>query len=351
MTIIGSAAPAAATPAHSGTSHDENTSSEVHARAVLALGDRATVAAMGDPVEAFCRSASLAVAEPLAATATADTDTWFILEYRGVWAAKAWPSADMPADVRAHVDDFVDAHPRARIQLVRRAESRDRSQPELVLASSRPGTRAIAKYCLNSYEDLLGIDFEAAFADLLAGEEPDGAERFDGPMLLVCTNGKRDRCCAKWGVPIFDRLAKRRDLDVWQTTHVGGHRYAPTLLCLPDGLMFGRVDPSDVDRLVDGLRARDLVDLSWYRGRTSYSEAAQAIEHAVRVATGALGFDDVAVEYVLESEGRVQGRARHGTTTWHVELAAQDGPALAMSSCGKMPEPVRSWRTLACTPQ
>ena len=46
---------------------------------------------MGDPVEAFCRSASLAVAEPLAATATADTDTWFIHEYRGVWAAKAWP--------------------------------------------------------------------------------------------------------------------------------------------------------------------------------------------------------------------------------------------------------------------
>lgn len=306
---------------------------------------------MGDPVEAFCRAASLAVAEPLAATATADTDTWFILEYRGAWAGKAWAAADLRPDVRAHVDAFVAAHPRARVQLVRRAESRDRGQPELVLASSRPGARGMAKFCLNSYDDLLDIDFAAAFADLQAGEDPAGGERFDGPMLLVCTNGKRDRCCAKWGVPIYDRLAKRRELDVWQTTHVGGHRYAPTLLCLPDGLMFGRVDLADVDRLVDGLRERNLVDLAWYRGRTSYSEAAQAIEHAVRFATGALGFDDVVVEYVLETHGTVRGRARHGTTTWHVELAAELGPAEAPSSCGKPPEPVRSWRALACAPQ
>src|SRR5689334_2635687 len=99
---------------------------------------RATFPAMMDPAEAgFCRSASLAIAAPLAAPATSPTEVWIVLEYRGAWASKAWDAAEMPAAVRARVDAFVAGHPRARIQLVRHVESRDRAQPELVLASSR----------------------------------------------------------------------------------------------------------------------------------------------------------------------------------------------------------------------
>jgi hypothetical protein len=296
----------------------------------------------------FCRSASLAIGAPLAATATSPTDVWFVLEYRGTWAAKAWNAAELAPEVRAHVDAFVAGHPRARIQLMRHAESRDRAVPELVLASSRPGARGVVRFRMQSYDDLRGIDLDGALDVLRHGGVPAGAERVVDPILLVCTNGKRDRCCAKWGQPLYDALRSRRDVCVWQTTHIGGHRYAPTLLWLPDGLCFGRVPLSDGPRLVDGLVARSVVELDWYRGRTALSEPAQAVEHAVRVATGALGFDDVLLDEVIDVDDHVRGVARANGSVWRVELMRETTTLLAPGSCGKPLEPVMRWRTIDC---
>ena len=305
---------------------------------------------MGDPSEApFCRTASLAIGAPLAATATSPTDVWFVLEYRGTWAAKAWPAAELAPDVRAHVDAFVAGHPRARIQLMRHAESRDRAEPQLVLASSRPGATGVVRFQMQSYDDLRAIDLDDALDVLRAGGLPAGAEHVADPILLVCTNGKRDRCCAKWGQPLYDALRSRRDAAVWQTTHVGGHRYAPTLVWLPEGLCFGRVPLADGDRLVDGLVNRHVVDLDWYRGRTALSEPAQAVEHAVRVATGALGFDDVEIDEVIDVDDHVRGVARANGIVFRVELVRETTTDLAPGSCGKPLEAVQRWRTLACT--
>lgn len=304
---------------------------------------------MTDPADGgFCRSASLAIAAPLAATATSPTDVWIVLEYRGAWASKAWDAAEMPAEVRARIDAFVAGHPRARIQLVRHVESRDRAEPELVLASSRPGAMGAARFRLRSYDELAGLDLDAALAAVRAGDVPDGAEPTREPMLLVCTNGKRDRCCAKWGQPLYDALRFRKDACVWQTTHVGGHRFAPTLAWLPEGMCFGRVPLADAGRLLDGLLARNLVDLEWYRGRTALSEPAQAVEHAVRVATGALGFDDVVVDEVVDADGTVRGVARVHDVAHRVELVRERTTEVAPPSCGKPPEPAELWRTLAC---
>jgi hypothetical protein len=304
---------------------------------------------MIDSAEAgFCRSASLAIAAPLSATATSPTDVWVVLEYRGAWASKAWDAAEMPAAVRSKVDAFVAGQPRARIQLVRHVESRDRAEPQLVLASSRPGARGAARFRLRSYDDLVDIDLDAALAVVRAGGVPDGAEPTGLPMLLVCTNGKRDRCCAKWGQPMYDALRFRKDAGVWQTSHVGGHRFAPTLMWLPDGLCFGRVPLADAGRLLDGLLTRSIVDLEWYRGRTALSEAAQAVEHAARVATGALGFDDVVLDEVIDADGHVRGLARVHGIAHRIELVRETTTEIASPSCGKAPEPAERWRTIAC---
>jgi hypothetical protein len=296
----------------------------------------------------FCRTATLAIAAPIGATATSDTDVWFVLEYCGPWAAKAWNAAELRPEVRAHVDAFAAERPRARIQLVRRTESRETKSPELVLASSRPDARHAARWCLGGYDDIRAIDLGRALDTLRAGDVPDDAEALAKPMLLVCTNGKRDRCCAKWGLPIYEALKARSDACVWQTTHVGGHRYAPTLVWLPEGLCFGRVPHDGAAQLVDGLAAGSLVDLDWYRGRTALSEPAQAVEHAVRVASGALGVGEVVVDEVVEAGDEVRGLARAGGIPWRVELEREIGAELAPPSCGKPPEPVHRWRTIAC---
>ena len=46
------------------------------------------------------------------------------------------------------------------------------------------------------------------------------------PLLLVCTHGRRDACCAQFGRPTAMALARRYGTAVWETTHVGGDRFA-----------------------------------------------------------------------------------------------------------------------------
>ena len=75
-------------------------------------------------------------------------------------------------------------------------------------------------------------------------------------------------------------------------SHVGGDRFAGNLVCLPDGLYFGRVGPDDVARprrrYLDGRIRLDL-----YRGRSCYSFPVQAAEAHVREATGLTGLNDL----------------------------------------------------------
>ena len=66
--------------------------------------------------------------------------------------------------------------------------------------------------------------------------------------LLVCTHGSRDRCCGSFGYPLYNRI--RRELQaepnlamrVWRVGHIGGHRFAPTLVDLPDGRFWAHLD-------------------------------------------------------------------------------------------------------------
>jgi hypothetical protein len=62
---------------------------------------------------------------------------------------------------------------------------------------------------------------------------------------------------------------------VWETTHLGGDRFAANVLALPSGLLYGRVRPEDAPDLADAVDAgRVLVNL--LRGRIGLPPAAQA---------------------------------------------------------------------------
>jgi len=64
----------------------------------------------------------------------------------------------------------------------------------------------------------------------------------EGRKYLVCTNGARDPCCAIRGAAVADALAVARPGAAYESSHLGGHRFAANLLVLPDGLCFGRLD-------------------------------------------------------------------------------------------------------------
>ena len=130
-----------------------------------------------------------------------------------------------------------------------------------------------------------------------------------GPDLvsLVCTNGRHDACCADRGRPVVRTLSDEGVPDVWETTHVGGDRFAANIVCLPSGVYLGRVEPEEAVEVLAQLRD-GLIPLDNYRGRSCYQPLVQAAEWFVRREFGARGIYDVRVledERLGENERRV----------------------------------------------
>ena len=85
-------------------------------------------------------------------------------------------------------------------------------------------------------------------------------------MFLVCTHGKRSACCARFGAPLAQALAARQPGQVWESTHVSGHRFAANLVILPHGLYYGPVSLAAAVAAIDAYQ-RGSVWPDRYRGR------------------------------------------------------------------------------------
>lgn len=132
-------------------------------------------------------------------------------------------------------------------------------------------------------------DAKVLLVQRVSGSEP---QSHGGRTYLVCTNGARDQCCAIRGAAVVKALAAARPGAVYESSHLGGHRFAANLLVLPDGLCFGRLDVRSAVALVDELDAGRL-PLEHFRGRTSLTEERQAAEVLVRRELGLERLDDV----------------------------------------------------------
>jgi len=230
--------------------------------------------------EAFCADVSLENAEPLAATASR-VDHWILVEYRGLWGYDALAASALPDAVRSHLAERAASLGHTKLLFVRRPERRHHESTLVFWGSSPERGARLYSAQLERWDDLLDLDLTSP------------GETVAHPLLLVCTHGKHDRCCARLGRPLYEALAEQAEKDwVWQCSHIGGDRFAGNLVCLPEGLYFGRVGPGDAWRVLDEYLA-GRIDLERYRGRSCYPCAVQAGELAVRRATGLRGVDDV----------------------------------------------------------
>jgi hypothetical protein len=236
---------------------------------------------------AFCAAVSSASDEPLAATASR-IDHWLLVEYRGAWTRDLLGESQFSPELKAHLRGQLAALERARLLFVKKPEHRSQTGRRVLFGTSRPGRERFFELEVEHQNDLLEFDFAAAL-DAGGGR----ATQLEGPLYVVCTHGKRDRCCARHGRPLYDALRHEAESDsVWQSTHVGGDRFAGNVVVLPDGLYYGRVEPADTRSLV-AAHAAGQVDLDRYRGRSAYSFPVQAAEHAIRESEGLRGIGDL----------------------------------------------------------
>jgi hypothetical protein len=283
--------------------------------------------------------------EPIAGTAVSQTVVWIVLEHNGPWGAKALVESDLPPAVKERLLGWEASIEGARIQLVRRNGAAD-GTIRLWLGHSGLGRERLVHWVLEAVEHVLELDLPALAAALARGEAVEGARVCDRPLVLVCTNGRRDRCCAKLGVAVARALSEQ-GLDVWQTTHLGGHRFAPTLLQLPAGLCYGRVELDEIPGLAAAISSGRIFRLDRLRGRTALTEAEQAAESEWRARTGAEGIDDLVAAEHVERNGEVLVTLRdhHGIERSFTLQRRKTGVS-APPSCGKPEVDVEAWTVL-----
>jgi hypothetical protein len=149
----------------------------------------------------------------------------------------------------------------------------------------------------------------------LAGER--AGEPVETPLVLVCSDGRHDRCCAAHGRAFAGALraeAARRAsaIQVAESSHLGGHRFAATCVVLPAGRMYGRLAPADAAPLLDSIGA----DRTWaarYRGGLGEPESVQVADAYLAARFGGIraklvpvarhGKDAVSIEARLQANG------------------------------------------------
>ena len=253
-----------------------------------------------------CAESSLAAGEPLAGTATR-AERWLLVETRGAWERDV-SETELAADVRAVADEF-----EGRVLMIRRPDRRDGEPAVFVAETSEHG---------GTLRRLTTID------------DPTGGELLSDPLVLVCCHGRRDACCARFGPSVFDALDARLPPDrLWQSSHLGGHRFAANVLVLPAGVLLGRVTPADAARIAAAI-AVGMIPLDRYRGRTIHAPEAQAADAAARERYGLTRLGDARV---LSAQ---DGRVRLATSVGELDVGVdvEDGPPLS-ESCGKEPAP------------
>lgn len=249
-----------------------------------------------------CSDRSLERSDPLAGTGGYG-ERWLLIEVDGAWGAHALLQSRLDPAVGRTVVKRAEAagiRPVAIRRFGRRAdERRAQTRWRWALADARPGRESVRWGVVENPAELAHLPLDGS-----AGEPS------DEPVLLVCTHARHDQCCAVRGRPVAHTLARAFPSQTWESSHLGGDRFAATMILLPHGLYYGRVTTADAVAVVERYRSGDVVP-ELYRGRSSLSNVAQAAQAFARTAEGDLRIDALAP---LREE-------RTGLGGWTVDLA------------------------------
>ncbi len=174
------------------------------------------------------------------------------------------------------------------LAIVRRAEAASMRIVAIRKHGRRPDVKRWRWFIARSDLDassLVGGEVDGPDAYLDIPLDGDGEAAVDGPLVAICSHGKHDVCCAVRGRGAAAALDAAYHENTWECSHLGGDRFAATMLVLPEGLAYGRVDGTDpveiIRRHEDGR-----ITGSHFRGRTSLSHEVQAAQHFARQNAG-----------------------------------------------------------------
>jgi hypothetical protein len=249
-----------------------------------------------------CSDRSRERMDPMTATGSRGLQ-WFLIEVSGPWGARAF--LDPPFDPelgRALVTRIESAGMRP-LAIRRTGRRPEQTSWKWAFVDSRPGHEEVRWGEVDSPELLLEVKLDGSTG-----------VASDHPVFAVCAHARHDQCCAVRGRQVVARLADAFPEETWECSHLGGDRFAGTLVLLPHGLYYGRVDDGDAAGIGKAYLDGRIVE-GFFRGRSSLSHPVQAAQHYARLQFG----DDRIDAYPPLDEQWHDG-------TWTVRLASDAGP-------------------------
>ena len=279
----------------------------------------------------------------------ARAEFWLAVEQTGPWGRNAATESHLPADLGRQLDKECSRRG-GRLSLLRApgqhadAHHQGGRTAYLAFAGLHPWLLVAREVTPG---ELASLDFDALAAGDREGVRTSLPRAVDAPpILLVCTNGRRDVCCALRGRPVALEAAAASPGRVWESSHTGGHRFAPTGVLLPFGATLARLDADLCAAVLGAARAGHLparaLGPRHDRGRSALAPAAQAAESWVRAEHGITELTAL-ITSGPAGDGSCTVSHRDGRS-WSVMLELSEGSSGLPESCGKAAVPVGEWR-------
>jgi hypothetical protein len=280
---------------------------------------------------------------------------WLALEQNGPWGAKAATQSHLDPELGRDLDQMCRAAT-GRFLLIRRpgthADQPEGNRQRVYVAGALTSRPWLLEADLDDPARLTRLD-----GDTLRGGDIDAVTAAlpelrisPAPVLLICANSRRDVCCSVRGRPVACESSSQRQGQVWECSHTGGHRFAPTGVLLPYGQVYGRLSGASAVSVIDaasrGEVPTELLGPTYDRGRSHLETPAQAAESMVR--------EDMQEPRLLAlsttasprpgNENAWNCRVSHVDGRWWDVLAVR-GPRGAdlPESCGKAPVTTWQW--------
>ncbi|MFO0762839.1 MAG: sucrase ferredoxin, partial [Byssovorax sp.] len=192
------------------------------------------------------------------------------------------------ASLKAAFADIAKAKVSIRPLLIRGEDDAPR-RAKVLIYRSREG---LGKGYTGLEQDLPSLDGVAAVAKgyvsgTVTGFIPAPATR----DILVCTHASNDKCCGAFGYPFYREVVSTISLlglpgvRVWQSSHLGGHRFAPTIVDFPQGRYYGALDRNAMIALLTRMGDISIMN-KIYRGSARLPLPAQILERELMLRHG-----------------------------------------------------------------
>ncbi|WP_341525265.1 sucrase ferredoxin [Nostoc sp. UHCC 0302] len=229
----------------------------------------------------FCSDYSRQTGEDIIGSAT-NYQTYVLVECPPPWMSEAFNSKWVPRNLRILVEEVKRAKLPIRFLLIANDSSHKVDDTTVLIYQRQEGLSngyRKQEFKLANIEQVAAV-VQKWLSGISSASEVNTSETRD---ILVCTHGSHDKCCAKYGNPFyFNAIATISDLyldnvRIWKSSHFGGHRFAPTIIDLPEGRYYGVLEQDSLKAILT--RTGDIQCLNKiYRGWGILPTALQILE-------------------------------------------------------------------------